>query len=191
MSVELLKLSIAGFTSQLDATPDADWHLPTKCEGWNVRDLVHHVVGGAEMSTSAIRGAAVEELVANFQNFSLSGDPRADYAIAVERQLAAFAEAEANGEMDKVVQHPAMPMSAAQLLGFRIGDFALHSWDLGAAMGRTVVIDPRVCEHVWNALAPMAPMISSVGVFGSGPSGKVPDGADLQTRLLDLSGRRP
>jgi hypothetical protein len=33
--------------------------------------------------------------------------------------------------------------------------------------------------------------LESSGAFGSGPSAGVPDSAPLQTRLLDLSGRRP
>jgi hypothetical protein len=37
----------------------------------------------------------------------------------------------------------------------------------------------------------MAAMIGHVGVFGEGPSGNVPETAPLQTRLLDLTGRRP
>jgi hypothetical protein len=37
----------------------------------------------------------------------------------------------------------------------------------------------------------MAPMLGQTGMFGTGPSGNVPDTADLQTRVLDLSGRRP
>lgn len=34
-------------------------------------------------------------------------------------------------------------------------------------------------------------MIPHVGVFGSGPDGLVGDDAPLQTRLLNLLGRRP
>lgn len=186
MSIELLNTSIALFTHELEATPDSDWGLPTKCEGWSVRDLVHHVVGGARMATSAIGGATAEELIAEFQAFSLSANPRAEYSEAVAAQVSAFEKA----DMAKVIQHPAMPMPVVQLLGFRIGDFALHAWDLGTSMGREVAIDGAVCQHIWNSLAPMASMIGSSGVFGSGPSGDVPADADLQTRLLDLSGRR-
>jgi hypothetical protein len=40
-------------------------------------------------------------------------------------------------------------------------------------------------------MAPMAPFIAHTGFFGSGPSGGVDEQTDLQTRLLDLSGRRP
>jgi hypothetical protein len=37
----------------------------------------------------------------------------------------------------------------------------------------------------------MEGFIGKSGFFGSGPSGAVGEDAPLQTRLLDLSGRRP
>jgi hypothetical protein len=37
----------------------------------------------------------------------------------------------------------------------------------------------------------MAPMLGSIGMFGEGPSGSVDATADIQTRVLDISGRRP
>ncbi|MEA3021062.1 MAG: hypothetical protein QOI47_2586, partial [Actinomycetota bacterium] len=52
-------------------------------------------------------------------------------------------------------------------------------------------LDQGPVGYVWEALQPMAPMIGQVGVFGTGPSGDVPDDAPLQQRLLDLTGRRP
>ena len=77
------------------------------------------------------------------------------------------------------------------LLGFRTGDNLLHTWDLARAVGGDETLDPGAVEAVWAVLEPMAPMIPSIGVFGSGPSGSVGADAPLQTRLLDLSGRRP
>ena len=40
-------------------------------------------------------------------------------------------------------------------------------------------------------MSPMAGFIGKSGFFGSGPSGEVGEDAPLQSRLLDLSGRRP
>jgi hypothetical protein len=73
---------------------------------------------------------------------------------------------------------------------FRIGDFALHAWDLAVGLGREITLDPSVVEFAWNSLSPMTPMIGNTGMFGEGPSGAVPETADLQTRLIDLTGRR-
>jgi hypothetical protein len=40
-------------------------------------------------------------------------------------------------------------------------------------------------------ILPIAPVTGSLGIFGDGPSGNVPDTATMQTRLIDLVGRRP
>ena len=77
------------------------------------------------------------------------------------------------------------------LLAFRIGDNLLHAWDLARACGFDETLDADAVAATWAALEPMAPMIPSIGVFGSGPSGSVGADAPIQVRLLDLSGRRP
>jgi hypothetical protein len=81
-----------------------------------------------------------------------------------------------------------MDMPGAQL--FRIGGLTLHAWDLARASADEN-LDSELVEAVWAQLSPLAPFIAETGVFGVGPSGEVGEGAPLQVRLLDLSGRRP
>ena len=187
MSIELLSKAIATFTAELDKTPDTDWSKPTKCDGWDVTGLLKHIVGGATAATAALRGAPREETLPVFTDFRFGSDPRADYAAAMTDHLTAFEEF---GDLESIVQHPLMDMPARTMLMFRIVDFTLHAWDLGAGMGREVVLDPALVEFGWASLSPMAAGIGSSGMFGAGPSGDVPESADLQTRLIDLSGRR-
>ena len=187
MSIALLQSAINTFSAELDKTPDADWSNATKCDGWDVTGLLRHIVGGAVSCNMALRGAKRAELLPVFQNFEFSADSRADYAAAVADHVKAF---EAIADPSTVVEHPVMDMPVGQLMMFRICDFALHAWDLGAGMGREVTLDPAVVEFAWNSLSPMAPMIGNTGMFGEGPSGNVPETADLQTRLIDLTGRR-
>ena len=179
---------MAGFSAELDRTSDADFGKLTKCDGWDVTALLKHVVGGAVASTMALRGATREENAKFFTDYQFGSDMRAEYATAAADHVKAFQE---QTDMAKIVQHPVMDMPVGQMLMFRIVDFALHAWDLGAGMGRNVTIDPDVVQFCWNSLSPMAAGLGSTGMFGQGQSGAVSDGADLQTRLLDLSGRRP
>jgi uncharacterized protein (TIGR03086 family) len=187
MSIALLQSAINNFTAELDKTADADWSQATKCDGWDVTELLRHIVGGAVSASMALRGAKREELIPTFENFQFSDKPRADYATAMVDHVNAFKEF---GDLAGIVEHQIMDMPAERLLMFRISDFALHAWDLGAGMGREVTLDPAVVEFSWNSLSPMAPMIGNLGMFGEGPSGTVPETADLQTRLIDLTGRR-
>jgi len=73
----------------------------------------------------------------------------------------------------------------------RVGDALLHSWDLARAISADDQLDPELVAEVWAGMSPMAGFIGKSGFFGSGASGAVGHDASLQTRLLDLSGRRP
>ncbi len=187
MSIEILQSAINSFSAELDKTSDAEWSKATKCEGWDVTELLRHIVGGAVSASMALRGAKREELISTFGNFQFSDNPRADYAAAMVDHVKAFQEF---GDLSGIVEHQIMDMPAERLLMFRIGDFALHAWDLAVGLGREITLDPAVVEFAWKSLSPMAPMIGNLGMFGEGPSGHVPETADLLTRLIDLTGRR-
>lgn len=188
MSIDLLRTAIDGFSRELAATTDSDFSRPTKCDGWDVTALLRHIVGGATAASMALRGATREENARFFTNYEFGSDMRADYAAAMADHVKAFSEM---ADLSTVVQHPVMDMPAERILMFRIVDFALHTWDLAAGLGRNVSIDNDVLEYCWNNLSPMAAGLGRTGMFGEGPSGSVPDTADLQTRVLDLTGRRP
>ena len=49
----------------------------------------------------------------------------------------------------------------------------------------------RPVRQIWDFILPIAPVTGSLGIFGHCPSGNVPDTATMQTRLIDLVGRRP
>ncbi len=165
-----------------------DLDRPTPCPGWTVRDLLRHVVGGNRMSVVLLEGGSADDAMA-VRNDDLLGD---DFLLAYEDSVAdsrtAFVECDS---LEQTVHHPMGDIPAAQLLGYRITDLTLHGWDLARAIGADDTIDDALAEHVLESLLPMAPVIAKVGVFGEGPSGAVADDAPVQTRLLDLSGRRP
>ena len=188
MSIDLLKKAIAGFSAELAATPDSDWSKLTKCDGWTVTDLVTHMVGGARSASVAFRGGSKEAAIAAGAGDVLGSDPRAAYAASVADHIAAY---ESLADTEAIIHHPAADMPASRMLMFRIGDYLLHTWDLGAGLGRTVTLDPEVCAYVYGNLEPLAPMLGKMGMFGEGPSGNVASSADIQTRVLDISGRRP
>lgn len=164
------------------------WSLPTECSDWTVRDLVNHVVLGSTMAVRLLDGATLDEIVPLFGGDALGDDPLAArrQTAAAERQ--AFA---APGALERIVHHPAGDIPGALLLGFRTGDNLLHTWDLARATGGDEALPDDVVADVWSVFEPFGPSIGTLGVFGDGPSGAVGPDAPLQTRLLDLSGRRP
>ena len=189
MSINLLETAVANFVALLNTVDDAQWGTATACEEWDVTALVDHMIGGAQMSSVVLAGGSKEDAAAVLGKVPTT---IADRRAAVVATAAAHVEAfRKPGALESIVHHPAMDMPGAQLLGFRIGDYLMHTWDLAHGLGQEVVLDAAGVEFMWEALQPMAAMIGHVGVFGEGPSGNVPETAPLQTRLLDLTGRRP
>ena len=184
----LLRRAGSEFERRLTSVTPDQLSRPSPCEEWTVRDLISHVVGESIMSVRLLHGADAEETVFGLDGDILGADAPAAFATAASAEYAAFKE---SGAMERTVQHPAMDMPGAQLLGFRIGGLTLHAWDLARGCGDDEALNPVLVEAVWAQLSPMTPFIAQTGVFGTGPSGKVGQDAPLQVRLLDLTGRRP
>lgn len=186
--MEALARADAQFSRVIREVTVDDLDKPTPCEGWDVRALLDHVIGGNRMSVVALEGGSRDDVLAVADDDLLADDYLVAYEDSIADSRAAFSE---EGALDAVVHHPSGDVPAAQLLQFRIGDLTLHSWDLAHAVGADETLDPELAAYVLDALLPMAPVIATIGVFGEGPSGTVPDDAPVQTRLLDLAGRRP
>lgn len=173
---------------RLESVSAQQWDLPTPCEGWLVRDLVIHMAVGATMSAQILGGKQwTREAVV--QAVWSAPDLKAEWEWRTIEERAGFV---APGALGRTVSHPVMgDIPCSQFLGMRVGDALLHAWDLARAIGADEQLDPQLVAEVWTGMAPMAGFIGRSGFFGSGPSGGVGEDAPLQTRLLDLSGRRP
>lgn len=186
-TLEHLSAAHAQFGRVLATVDGSAWDLATPCEGWTVARLVEHVVGGEQMTVALLHGATAEEARRPVATLA-PAEASTRFATAALEVETAFCEPAA---LARTVHHPIGDVSATQLLGFRVGDLTVHSWDLARAVAADELLDPELVAAVWDDLEPLAPMIGSIGVFGDGPSGDVGDGAGLQLRLLDLTGRRP
>ena len=177
-----------GFIRRLRGVGADQWDEPTACGDWTVRDLAQHVLGGSQMAIVLADGGTREEATAALDTPLDDADPIG----AVERVLATESDAFARPEvLERTLPHPAADLPGADVLGFRVTDRAVHTWDLALATGQDEALDPEVLEVVWGGVEPMLPMLGSIGVFGDGPSGELADDADLQTKVLDALGRRP
>ena len=186
--MEALDRADAQFSRVIEQVTADQLDLLTPCHGWTVRDLLQHVVGGNRVAVIALEGGSRDDVLAVFQDDLLADDFLVAWRDSADDQRTAFAEAD---DLSALVHHPIGDVPGAQMLGFRIGDLTLHSWDLARAIGADETLDPECAEYVLAALLPMRDHIKEVGVFGEGPSGTVPDDAPTQLRLLDLAGRRP
>lgn len=183
-----LDLAATEFAARLRRVAAEDWAHPTPCTDLDVRGLCHHVVGGNLMAARLFAGASAAESLEPLRTDSLGADPSEAFAAAQRELVDAMQQP---GALDGIVHHAMGDIPATRLVEFRIADLAIHAWDLARAIGAPEALDPGLVEVLWAQISPMAPMIDRIGIFGTGPSGAVDAGAPLQTRLLDLTGRRP
>ena len=178
---------------RLDAVGPDQWSLPTPCTEWTVRDVARHLVVGNKMAALLVSGASRDDTLAQIRVWHHADGTLAPDALVAAFRTSADAQAAALGRLgvlELTVHHPVGDIPGAQLLRFRVGDMTLHAWDLARAIGADDQLDPELADDVYTSMAPMAPFISPLGMFGSGPSGEVDESAPAQVRLLDLSGRR-
>jgi uncharacterized protein (TIGR03086 family) len=173
---------IGGITpEQLDA--------PTPCGDWDVRALLNHVTGGADMFAECVNeGGISDERTAELTGTDRLGDDyRGAFASAAQRSLDAFG---APGAAEKVVTLPFGTMPAGIALNIAIFDVTVHAWDLAKATGQNTDLDPLAVDP---ALAVGTAMISDEmragGLFG--PAVSVPDDAPSSDRLAAFAGRTP
>ena len=186
--ISALGVARSEFDRRLRAVGPGDWDRPTPCGDWTVRDLVVHVIAAARMATALLDGCSTDEAAKILAAEAAPDDAIATFAEVADAQAHAFAQ---DGALELVVHHPRGEFPGMVLLGFRTGDFALHAWDLARAIGADETLPEDLVNQVWSGIEPMLPIIGTLGAFGEGPSGTVPEDAPLQTRLLDATGRRP
>jgi uncharacterized protein (TIGR03086 family) len=184
---ESLRRAADGFRGLVAEVNDDQWQLPTPCDDWSVRQLVGHVAAGCQMAAKLAAGGDRNEAIALLGVDHLGDEPLQAVDAALEAQQQAF---ERPGVETQVFHHPAGDMPGAQVYRFRLSDLLVHQWDLASAIGADDTLDPELVREVWEGIQPMIPMMATIGVFGSGPSGDVGDDAPAQRRLLDAMGRR-
>lgn len=189
-ALEALRQSSRELETRLRQVGDDEWDLPTPCVEWNVRELVNHMLLGTRMSVQLLAGASQQEAIAALGEDMIadSHDPVADFVALADQMQAGFS---APDGLDGTVDHPMGQIPRTMFIGFRIMDNGTHAWDLARAIGADETLDADLVSRMWDDIQPMAGGLAELGIFGDSASGDVGDDAPLQTRFLDLVGRRP
>lgn len=164
---------------------DDRWGDPTPCEAWDVREVVQHLVDELRWTVPLAEGRTIEEVGDRLDGDLLGGAP-------------AKAFEEAGREAVEAVRRPGVltspthvsygPIPGAVYLGHLLNDLVVHGWDLARATGQETAIPGELADACWAIMAPQVQLVEGSGVFG--PSLDIADGADVQTALLALEGRR-
>ena len=69
-------------------------------------------------------------------------------------------------------------------------DVFIHGWDIAKAIGHDPTLDAQLVEICYALVEPRRERYRESRGFGAGNAVDAPPGADLQTRLLAILGRR-
>lgn len=181
-----LERAYAATGDVIAAIPHTKLDLPSPCEGWTVRVVANHVVGGMGFFARAVEGLPFEAPDADAPDPDyLGADPSAAYRAAADRCLAAFRRPGALGGEYAFV---AGPTTGEVIANISLQESLIHGWDLAQGAGVAYTPDPAVVDSVarFNADADDSD-IGREGMFG--PAQPVPADADAFTALLARLGR--
>jgi uncharacterized protein (TIGR03086 family) len=173
------------FGNRVEQVRDDQWQNPTPCSDWDVRALVAHVVDEQRWAPYLLGGGTVADAGDRFADDPLGEDGKAAWRKASAAALAAF---EAEGALDKPVSVSSGETSARDYLWQMTVDAAVHSWDLARGIEADDQLDHELVRRIQHESEKDADELAASGVYGEPVS--VPAGADLQTRMLGLFGRR-
>jgi uncharacterized protein (TIGR03086 family) len=169
------------FDEVVRAVPWDAWDAPTPCEGWVARDVVRHLV---EWVPGVFGGAGL----------AFSSEPSVDEdPVRAWEQLRDVLQG-ALDDPDVAARTfdagPPGEMTVEQAIDRLVtADVLVHTWDLASARGGDVELDPEVAADMLAGMEPMVDVLVASGHFG--PPIAVAGDADVQTRLLALTGRDP
>lgn len=165
MTAELtdgLAQALDGTGRLVDGVGDGQWPGPTPCPGWNVRDLVTHIISGNQMFARILRGE-LPGPPAGAATAAGSSPPGA-YRAAADQVLAAFRRP---GVMEATFTVPFGTVPGSVALHLRITELLVHGWDLARATGQPVSFPEELAEQE---------LAFSRGALQAIPAGRTPFG---------------
>ncbi len=167
---------------------------PTPCTEWDVRQVMNHVIGGAEVLAGSLEGSIPEGVGGVSPISSYSDEPdlaklAQAYANETARILVA---ARQPGAMEAAT--PGGMMTVPQFLIAMATDHIVHGWDLARATNQDDTLDAEVVQTAYAMMTdPETSGLVEMGrQFGFvGAAITVSDDARLQDKVIAHMGRQP
>lgn len=183
-TVEALADQQAELGSLLAGLSERQWHAATRCEGWDVADVVLHLAQSDQLAIASATGR-FEELASQLSGATgggLSVDESAAVMVELERALSAaellgrwtsttaqLVELLDGMDLSTRVSWVAGTLSARTLATTRLAETWIHAGDIADALGRELAVTDRlrlIARLAWRTL-PYA--FGSAGLTLGGP----------------------
>lgn len=160
------------------------WHDPTPCGDWDVREVLHHVVYGNLWVAPLVEGEAIEQVGDRFEGDVLGADPVGASAASAASAAAAFQQP---GALERPVAVSYGPIPGARYASHRFLDVLIHGWDIAKGTGQDTTLEDDLVAACWEIVEAERELFAASGMFDAAVD--VPDDAPLQVRLLAALGR--
>jgi uncharacterized protein (TIGR03086 family) len=177
--------ALASTRQYVVGTGDDQWALPTPCDGWNVRELLNHIVAGNLWAAELANGRTIADVGSDLDGDMLGADPVGAYDASAKAAAAAF---ESPGALDAPCAVSYGPVPGSVYAGHRFIDVLIHGWDLAAATGQSTDLDPHLVDGCWKVVRPQLVLLQASGMFGSDTMATAVDSP--QDSLLAALGRK-
>jgi uncharacterized protein (TIGR03086 family) len=173
------------FDSRVAAIGDDQWGLQTPNTQWSVRDVVNHLVYEDLWAPPLFSGSTIQEVGDRFDGDVLGDDPKGAWRSA---SIEALGVIEAPGAMERIVHLSFGDVPGNEYALQLFADHLIHAWDLAHGIGSDERLDPELVDACTEWFGPFESAYRSWGAIADRP--EIPEGADAQTRLLAMWGRR-
>jgi uncharacterized protein (TIGR03086 family) len=180
---ELFRRAVTAFDTVVRAVPGDRSAAPTPCAGWDVRQLVNHVVGEDRWAAELLAGRTIADVGTDLDGDLLGADPVAAWSVA---SAAAGRAVDSAGD-DDMVALSVGPTALDEYLRQLAADHLVHAWDLATAAGANLRLDDDLVAAVTEWFAPLEDLYRSHGMVGPRPT--MAEDAEPQALLLAMFGR--
>ncbi len=155
--------TVAEFVTRVEAVPDDAWDSATPCTEWDVRALVNHVVGEDRWTPPLLEGATIADVGDRFDGDLLGADPVVAARAAAAAAVASVAERLPGGGLVHLSYGDEQMTEYVHQLS---ADHLIHAWDLAAATGGDVRLDPELVAAMAPWFAEREELYRAAGVTG-------------------------
>lgn len=188
---QLFILADKTFDAVVQQITPQQWELPVPASiavrqpGISLRKLINYHAYDEAWVPEVLAGRTIAEVGDKYDGDLVGDDPAGAYHKYLK--LAAAAVQQAN--LDAPVHLSYGDYPAREYLQHISSFRGFRAYDLAKFIGGPSRLPDELVQGMWDQLMPHAEEWRAVGVYG--PAVPVPETADLQSRLLGLSGRDP
>lgn len=169
----------------VDGVRESQWHDPTPCTEWDVRQIANHIIGENLWAAELFNGKTIEQVGDTLDGDLTGSNPAEAYRASVETATSAVT---APGAMEATCHLSFGDHTGADYAGQLFLDLLIHGWDIAQATGQDTSLDPDLVDACMPIALEMTGKFRSAGVFGEDLSAGAD--SDPQVQLLALLGRR-